>query len=56
VEGCCEHGNEPSGSVKGETFLEEISDYQLLRKDSVPWCCNFVKKFRKKCGDVKSSK
>jgi hypothetical protein len=26
----CEHGNEPSGSVKDRI-------YQLLKKDSVPW-------------------
>jgi hypothetical protein len=26
VEGCCEHGNEPWGFVKGE-FLDPLSDY-----------------------------
>jgi hypothetical protein len=30
----CKHGNEPSGSVKGGVFLEYLSDYQLLKKDS----------------------
>jgi hypothetical protein len=30
--GSCEHGNEPSG---GE-FLNQLNDYQLLAKDSVP--------------------
>jgi hypothetical protein len=35
VEGCCEHGNEPSGSVKRE-ILEWLSDCRLL-KNSVPW-------------------
>jgi hypothetical protein len=29
--GVCEHGNEHSGSIKGEEFLEQLSDYQLLR-------------------------
>jgi hypothetical protein len=35
--GCCEHDNEPSGSIKGEEFLDYVSDYQLLKKDSTPW-------------------
>jgi hypothetical protein len=30
----CEHGNEPSGSIKGGNFLEQLSDYQLLKQDS----------------------
>jgi len=30
----CEHGNEPSSSVKGGEFLDQLSDYQLLKKDS----------------------
>jgi hypothetical protein len=29
----CGHGNEPSGSIKGEEFLDELSDYQVLKKD-----------------------
>jgi hypothetical protein len=28
---------EPSGSVKGREFLEWLSDYKLLKKDSAPW-------------------
>jgi hypothetical protein len=24
--GFCEHGNEPSGSIKGEEFLDQLSD------------------------------
>jgi hypothetical protein len=31
-----EHSNEPSGSTDVE-FLDWLSDYQLLKKDSVPW-------------------
>jgi hypothetical protein len=33
VVGCCEHGNEPSGSIKSKEFLDELSDYHLLKKD-----------------------
>jgi hypothetical protein len=33
VAGVCEHGNENSCSIKGEEFLEQLSDYQLF-KDS----------------------
>jgi len=36
VAGCCEHGNEPSGSVKGGELLDWLRDCQLLKKDSVP--------------------
>jgi hypothetical protein len=35
---CCEHGNEPSGYIKGEEFFDWLSDYWLLMKNSVPWC------------------
>jgi hypothetical protein len=31
VAGCCEHGNEPLGSIKGERFLEYMSDSRLLK-------------------------
>jgi hypothetical protein len=31
VAGCCEHGNELSGSIKGGEFLDQISDYYLLK-------------------------
>jgi hypothetical protein len=33
VAGSCEHGNEPSGSVKYREILESLSDYELLKKD-----------------------
>jgi hypothetical protein len=26
VASCCEHGNEPSGSIKGGDFLDQLSD------------------------------
>jgi hypothetical protein len=37
VAGCCEHGNEPSGCLKGGELLDWLSDCQLLKKDSAPW-------------------
>jgi hypothetical protein len=27
VAGSCEHSNEPLGSIKGEEFLDKLSDY-----------------------------
>jgi hypothetical protein len=27
VAGSCEHGNEPSVSIKGREFLDQLSDY-----------------------------
>jgi hypothetical protein len=30
----CEHGYEPSGSIKGREFLDHLSDCQLLKEDS----------------------
>jgi hypothetical protein len=32
----CEHGVGPCISIKGGEFLEHLSDYQLLKKDSAP--------------------
>jgi hypothetical protein len=32
----CEHGNEPSGSIKCGEFLDWLSDCWLLKKDSAP--------------------
>jgi hypothetical protein len=34
--GCCEHNNDPSGTVKGMEFLENVCDYEILKKDSAP--------------------
>jgi hypothetical protein len=28
-----DYGNEPSGSIRGEEFLAQLSDYQLLKSD-----------------------
>jgi hypothetical protein len=32
VEGSCEHGNEPLGSIKCWEILEQLSDWKLLKK------------------------
>jgi hypothetical protein len=37
VAGCCEHGNEPFGAIRGGKLLDYLSNYKLLRKDSAPW-------------------
>jgi hypothetical protein len=36
VAGSCERGNEHYGSIKGGKFLDQLSDFQLLKKDSAP--------------------
>jgi hypothetical protein len=36
VAGSCEHGNEPSGSIKCWEILGQLSNQWLLKKDSVP--------------------
>jgi hypothetical protein len=36
VEGSCEHGNEPSGSIKCWEVLERLHNSQLLKKGSAP--------------------
>jgi len=38
VVGSCQHGNEPSGCIKDGEFLDQLSDYQLLKYNSAP--CN----------------
>jgi hypothetical protein len=35
--GSSKHDSEPSGFVKGRKFLDQFSDYQLLKKDSTSW-------------------
>jgi hypothetical protein len=37
VTGFCEHGNEPSGSIRGGEFFDNLSDCQPLEKDSAAW-------------------
>jgi hypothetical protein len=36
VVGCCEHGNEPAGSIKLEEFLDKLRNDKLLKKDYIP--------------------
>jgi hypothetical protein len=33
----CEHGNEPSGSINGGEFIDQLSSYQLLKENSAVW-------------------
>jgi hypothetical protein len=37
VEGTCELGNEPSGSMKCGEFLGWLKTGELLKNDSAPW-------------------
>jgi hypothetical protein len=54
VVGCCEHGDELSGSMKSGEFLDWQSHHQLLKKDRTPcglvhrvlWFVLFVKACR----------
>jgi hypothetical protein len=36
VEGSCEHGDEPSGSIKCWEVLEQLYNWRLLKKGSAP--------------------
>jgi hypothetical protein len=33
VAGSCEHGDKPSGSVKGDEFLDRVSNHWLLLRE-----------------------
>jgi hypothetical protein len=35
--GCCDQGHESLSFLKGGEFLVQLSDYQLLKMDFVPW-------------------
>jgi hypothetical protein len=37
VVGSCEYSNKSSVSIKGGDFLEKISNYQPLEKNSATW-------------------
>jgi hypothetical protein len=37
VAGLCEHGNEPSGSIRKQDFFDKLSDYQLFELRPAPW-------------------
>jgi hypothetical protein len=34
VAGSCEHGNEPSVSIKSVEFIDHLNDFKLLKKDA----------------------
>jgi hypothetical protein len=36
VAGSVGYGNEPSNSINGGEFIDKLSDYRLLKKDSAP--------------------
>jgi hypothetical protein len=36
VEGSCDHGDEPSGSIKCSKVLEWLQNWRLLKKGSTP--------------------
>jgi hypothetical protein len=42
VEGSCEHGNEPTGSIKCWDVLEWLHNWQLLKKGPAPWVSEWV--------------
>jgi hypothetical protein len=33
----CEYGNEPSCSIRGDEFVDEMGDYPFLKKNSALW-------------------
>jgi hypothetical protein len=37
VAGSYEHGNGPSGSIKGRQFLDQLSDFQYFKNDPAQW-------------------
>jgi hypothetical protein len=37
MEGSCEHGDDPSGSIKRWEIHEWLHNWQLLRKGSAPY-------------------
>jgi hypothetical protein len=43
VAGPCEHGNEPSDSIKCWEYLDQMNDYQLLKitllHGGIMFCC-----------------
>jgi hypothetical protein len=37
VTGFCEHGNEPSGSMRKQDIFHKLSDNQLFKQYAAPW-------------------
>jgi hypothetical protein len=48
VAGTCKCGNEPSGSIKCEEFLDYLRSSELLEKDSAPWSDLVIQSVTKK--------
>jgi hypothetical protein len=38
----CEHGNEPSSSIKCRELIQYLGDWWLLKKRSAPWIYSFI--------------
>jgi len=53
VAGCCEYGNEPSGSIKAEKFLDQLRDYYHVKKDSALW--SYLQHFSNKALEILTS-
>jgi hypothetical protein len=47
VEGSCEHGIEPSSSIKCWEVLEGLYNWQLLKKGSASGVCDGQKSYRR---------
>jgi hypothetical protein len=50
VAGSSECGYEPSGSIEGGEFPEQLNDSQLLKKDSASWNYLYTKVYPKVSG------
>jgi hypothetical protein len=35
--GLCEHGNEPSGSIRKQDIFDKLNDNQLFKQYPAPW-------------------
>jgi hypothetical protein len=44
VASSCENGNETCGLINVCNYLEQVSDYKLLKKNSDTWICIFIAK------------
>jgi hypothetical protein len=45
VAGPCGYGNELSGSINGGEFSDQLSDYQLLERNSAPFTVDLILNF-----------
>jgi hypothetical protein len=49
VASCYEHDNEPSGSMKGGYFLDQLRYCQIFKKDSAQWSWSLNKSNTANC-------